>query len=87
VGKKKKKKNKKKTKKEVVVKPSLEWTGENILNTIVDITKKMGIENEESVRIVNKITGYTGHLNQLDYLLKMGKDNVLGKINNLLEKV
>lgn len=79
---KKKKKNKKK---EVVVTPSLEWNKENILKTIVDITKEMELENEESVRIVGKITGYTGSLNQLDYLLKMGKTEVLGKINKLLE--
>ena len=58
------------------VKEVIEWSEENILQAIIDITKKMDITNEESVRIVGKITGYTGPLNQLEYLHKMGKDKV-----------
>ena len=56
--KKRKKKNKKQEVvvkpsliKEVVVKPPLEWNEENIFKTIVDITKELKMENEETVRI------------------------------------
>ena len=64
----------------------LEWTMDNIVNTI----KKYLIDNDMSFdhlkSILYKVTGYTGSISSIEYLYKMGKTDVLAKMNILLER-
>jgi len=83
--KKRRNRSKNKYKKKEVKKETLEWSEENIFKTIVDITKTMELDNKDVVTMISKITRYTGSLNQLQYLHKMGKEKVFKNINKLLE--